>query len=58
MEERICMLYYIKSDEGYWNKEKGWVQDYGIRTLSPFDEICLTKLPKGTNVKWVLDDCQ
>lgn len=52
------MLYYIKSDEGYWNKEKGWVQDYGIRTLSPFDEICLTKLPKGTNVKWVLDDCQ
>ena len=42
-------MFVIKSDDGYWNNEIGWVYDKESATVFKHDNY---ELPIGSNVKW------
>ena len=57
MGEQISDKFIILSDDGYWNNDIGWCQEYeGATKFDYFDRngrIIPHNLPVGNNVRWI-----
>jgi hypothetical protein len=46
-------MFVIKSDDGYWSNEFGWVDTIECATQFSADERKVLNLPIGHNVGWI-----
>lgn len=45
-------MYVIKSKDGYWSNEMGWVDDIALADKFNLEEREKFNLPIGRNVRW------